>query len=383
VIVLTRSKPQVDIPAVPSTAASPGAVVTPQTRAWLDQARASKPKFQLKRHDANPILSPNPKNDWESAVATNPAAWVDPETNDVVMLYRAAGKDPQHRVVLGMARSQDGVAFTRCSDKPVFEPSLDGFDAGCVEDPRVIRIDGWYYMTYAARATPPGQYWILPASKRPWTPEPFPDDMPWHVRENHTATGLAVTRDFKTFVRAGRLTNRTVDDRDVILFPEKINGRYYMLQRPMQWAGDGYGTEHPAMWISSGEDMLAMSEPQLLIKAKYDWETKVGGNTSPIRTEHGWLTLYHAVGPDKHYRLGALLLDLDNPAIVRYRTPDWIMQPEADYETQGLYNGCIFPCGKLVRDGKLMVYYGAGDIHVGLATCDFDALMAHMLSCPG
>ncbi len=368
-----------------TTKASPrrtGAVVTPQTQQWLKRAKPAGTGFQLKRFHGNPILSPNPANAWEALVTTNPGAWIDPESGDVCMLYRAAGHDPQHRVVLGMARSKDGYHFERCSDRPVFEPSADGFDAGCVEDPRVIRIAEHYYITYAARPVAPGQYWIMPASERRWQSETLPADVPWCIRENHTATGLAITRDFKTFIRAGRLTSASVDDRDVILFPEKINGKYYMLHRPMQWAGDGYGTEHPTIWISCGNDLLTMRDPEILVKAKYDWETKIGGNTPPIRTPEGWLTLYHAVGPDKHYRLGALLLDLDDPTVVRHRTPHWIMQPEQDYETQGFYNGCVFPCGKVIRDGKLLVYYGAGDVHIGLATCDMDALLDYMRNCP-
>ncbi len=360
----------------------PGTVVTPNSRQWLEKARPGKPRFQLTRYEGNPVLSPNPKNAWESAVNTNPAVWVDPDTDDVCMLYRAAGHDPQHRVVLGMARSRDGFTFTRCGDQPVFEPSVDGFDAGCVEDPRVIRLGDHYYMTYAARATPPGQYWVQPPSERDWVPDPLPPDTPWCIRENHTVTGLAITRDFKTYIRAGRITSPMVDDRDVIIFPEKINGKYYMMHRPMQWTGEQYGTKYPTIWISSGYDLMDMGSPTQLLTAKYEWETKIGGNTPPIRTEHGWLTLYHAVGPDKHYRLGALLLDLDDPTVVRHRTPDWIMQPEEPYETNGLYNGCIFPCGKLVRDGRLLVYYGAGDVHVGVAYCDMSMLMKHLLSCP-
>ncbi len=356
--------------------------MTPQTRAWLDKAKQAGQRFQLHRFEGNPILSPNPDNAWEALVTTNPGAWVDPETNDVCLLYRAAGNDPQHRVVLGMARSKDGFNFERCSDQPVFGPSADGFDAGCVEDPRIVQIEDCYYITYAARATSPGQYWIMPESRRDWVADKLPEDVPWCIRENHTSTGLAITRDFKTFIRAGRMTSASVDDRDVIIFPEKIGGKYYMMHRPMQWAGEAYGTDSPTMWISSGTDLLDMGSSKILIKSKYDWETKLGGNTPPIRTKHGWLTLYHAVGPDQHYRLGALLLDLEDPTVVRHRTPHWIMQPEKDYETQGFYNGCIFPCGKVVRDGKLLVYYGAGDTYVGVASCNLEALLNHMLNCP-
>jgi predicted GH43/DUF377 family glycosyl hydrolase len=119
-----------------------------------------------------------------------------------------------------------------------------------------------------------------------------------------------------------------------------------------------------------------------LASAKYDWETKLGGNTPPIRTDEGWLTLYHAVGPDARYRLGAMLLDTHDPTIVRHRTPDWLLQPELDYEIEGPYRGCVFPCGKVVIDGTLFVYYGAADKYVALATCPIASLIDYMLTCP-
>ena len=94
---------------------------------------------------------------------------------------------------------------------------------------------------------------------------------------------------------------------------------------------------------------------RLLIKNKYPWETaKLGINIPPIKTPHGWLTIYHALGHDKFYRLGALLLDLDDPGKVLHRTPDWLMQPEEDYEIEGFYRGVCFPCGAVVIDGTLL-----------------------------
>ena len=334
--------------------------------------------MKLQRYKGNPILSPNPNNDWESLVTTNPGAWYDAEQGLVYLLYRAAGADIEHRITLGLAISQDGYHFERVSDKPVFEPSLDGFDAGCIEDPRIVKMGDTYYITYASRPFPPGQYWV----DGPYKPPTCPSDYPQLLRENQTITGLALTRDFKNYIRAGRLTNPMVDDRDVILFPEKVNGEYVMMHRPMTWVGEDYGTEFPAMWISTGKDLLDFSNPRLLATAKYDWEHKIGGNTPPIRTAEGWLTLYHAVGSDDHYRLGAMLLDLHDPAQVLHRTPDWLIQPEESYELEGPYQGVIFPCGKVVLNGKLLVYYGGADKYIGLATCDLQDLLVYLVTCP-
>ena len=335
--------------------------------------------MKLTRYERNPIIVPNEAHPWESLVTTNPGAWYDAAKRQVTMLYRAAGNDPEHVVYLGLATSTDGYTFER-SDQPAFTPSADGFDAGCVEDPRMVKIGDHYFITYATRCFPPGEYWRNDQAR--FKPPVCPADFPHALQANSTNTGLLITRDFKTYVRAGRLTDPTVDDRDVILFPEKIGGKYVMLHRPMEWAGNGYGTKHPAIWVSSGDDLLALRDSRLLAKSKFGWEHgKIGANTPPIKTEAGWLVLYHAVGDDSHYRLGAMLLDLENPTKVLHRTPDWILQPEAAYELDGPYPGCVFPCGKVVIGNTLFVYYGAADKYVALATCDLRELVDHLRSC--
>ena len=95
----------------------------------------------------------------------------------------------------------------------------------------------------------------------------------------------------------------------------------------------------------------------------------------PLRTPAGWLTLYHAVGADGHYRLGALLLDLDDPSQVIGRSRDWLMQPEEWYELEGYYPGVCFPCGKVLIGDTLYIYYGGADKYIGLATCKLQELL--------
>ncbi len=204
------------------------------------------------------------------------------------------------------------------------------------------------------------------------------------IRENLTATGLLLASpDFSTTIRAGRITSPVVDDRDVILFPERVNGRFAKLHRPMSWCGEGYPCEHPSMWISYSDDLLDWPESKLLATGKYPWENgKIGGNTPPLRTPHGWLHLYHARGADQLYRLGAFLMDLNDPSIVTHRTRDWLLQPEEWYELEGFYPGVCFPCGKVVLGDTLFVYYGAADRFVGLATCPLSELLDELLRCP-
>jgi predicted GH43/DUF377 family glycosyl hydrolase len=336
--------------------------------------------FRLERYSGNPILSPNPAHEWESRVTTNPGVWYDPEPGVVSMLYRAGGNDREHRIYLGLATSKDGYRFERAGTEPAFGPSLDGFDAGCVEDPRIVKFGEWYYVTYACRPYPPGEYW-LPKDCPRWAEPARPADFPWALRENSTSTGLALTKDFKTWKRAGRITNPLVDDRDVILFPEKIGGRYVRLHRPTEWSGPGYPTQYPAIWISFSEDLLDWRDSRLLAKAVQPWEGwKVGANTPPIRTEDGWLTLYHAVGADDRYRLGAMLLDEDEPWRVVGRSTAAMLEPEKEYEIEGYYSGCVFPCGKALIGDTLFVYYGAADKYVALATCSLKELLTDLKS---
>ncbi len=340
--------------------------------------------MKLNRYPGNPILSPHPEHHWENLAVFNPAAWYDEQKREVLLLYRTAESGPEYKCWFGLARSGDGYDFERVSDQPALSPSIEGFDGATIQDPRIIKMGDWFYVTYACRHYPFGQFWIPEMRKKYLTPD-CPPEFPRYLRSNATLTGLAMTRDFKSWIRAGWLTDPLLDDRDVILFPEKVSGKFVMLHRPLEWVGPQYGTDQACAWIKFADDLLGFpaAPSRLLIKNKYPWEAaKLGINTPPIRTRHGWFTIYHAVGPDKFYRLGALLLDLDDPAKVLHRTPDWLLQPEKDYEIEGFYRGACFPCGAVVIEGTLFVYYGAGDKYCALATCDFEKLLAHLSTCP-
>ena len=336
--------------------------------------------MKLTRFPGNPILEPHPGHPWEDLAVFNPGAWI--ADGRVWLLYRAAESGPEYKCYFGLAVSDDGCSFRKVSQHPVFSPSADGFDASTVQDPRVVKMGDYYYITYACRTYPYGQFW-LPAEERPEVLPQVAEEFPRALRHNKTSTGLLITRDFKTYIRAGRMTDPLLDDRDVVLFPEKVNGRFVMMHRPLEWTGPAFGTGHPAAWISTADDLFGFRKSRLLIRARGGWEDgKVGVNTPPVRTEHGWLTLYHAVGPDRYYRLGALLLDLEEPHRVLHRTPDWILQPEQEYEIEGYYRGCVFPCGKVVRDDTLYVYYGAADKTIALATCPLSEFIDFLRRCP-
>jgi predicted GH43/DUF377 family glycosyl hydrolase len=337
--------------------------------------KQSSTNMKLQKSDKNPLLSPNKENAWENLAVCNPGAWH--EDGKFYLLYRAAGDDPEHIIRFGLAESKDGENFERVSNDPAFGPSIDGPDMGGVEDPRIVKFGKEFYVTYAYRPYPPGQYWTF-AHDVVRTPETGAD-APKVYRENIANSGLAVTTDFKTWRRLGRITRPSLDDRDVIFFPEKINGKYYMLHRPKEWVGPEYGCEYPSIWITASEDLMMWEAPsQILLEGlEGTWEEKVGGSTPPLKTDEGWLVLYHGVenGGQGFYRVGVALLDLNDPTKVKFRLKDWIMEPEYDYETEGFYNGCVFPTGNMILEDKLYVYYGAADKYIGLATCSVSELL--------
>ncbi|MCL2127803.1 MAG: hypothetical protein FWH38_06070 [Treponema sp.] len=333
--------------------------------------------MKLVKFSGNPILSPNPENAWEDLCVLNPGVIYDEANERFVMLYRAAGSDREHFIHLGLAYSRDGINFTRCLDTPVLSPTPDSSDSGCVEDPRIIKMGEYYYITYAARAYPPGQYWRddkLTIGDRP-------PEAPWFVRANNSLTHLCMTKDFINFKKLGRITDSRLDDRDVIIFPEKIGGRYARLSRPMEWCGKGFPCKNPSIWLSFSDDMLEWDKPVFLMQGERPWEDKkIGGSCPPVKTGKGWLHIYHGVSSaDDVYRAGAVMLDLNDPLKIIGRTADFIIEPEFDFEVNGHYSGCVFPTANVVKDNVLYVYYGAADKYVCAATAPLDKFLSDLV----
>ncbi len=332
--------------------------------------------FKFKRYDGNPILKPESRNQWENLCVLNPAVIFDEKTNKFVMVYRAGGDEIKHNIRLGLATSDDGYNFTRHGDKPIFDVDENDADGGCVEDPRIVNIDGVYYMTYASRAYAPGRYW-LPYEQRveeakAWKTS-HEDSEPWFLRTNETLTYLAATKDFINYKRLGRITDAREDDRDVVIFPRKINGSFYMISRPVIG-------EDRSMWISSSDDLMEWPTREKLYSGVEDWENgRVGAGCPPIETEDGWLLIYHGVSnADKCYRVGLMLLDKNDPKKIIARSRKFVLEPSAEYEKSGLYQGCVFPTGAVVKDGTLYVYYGCADKYVSLVTAKMEDIMKYL-----
>ena len=334
------------------------------------------------RHPDNPIVVPG-LYDWRRAAVFNPGVIYD--EGRFFMYERAAGQLRPFHCYIGMLESEDGVHFHHTVDEPVFTAAMAGSEYGSVQDPRVVKIEGVYYMTYAFR---PYAWNSLPTGVGvPESYEPTFPGFSGKPEDNQTRSGIAISHDRIHWRHHSWPTSLDLDDRDVILFPEKINRKFALLRRPLQFVGRNYGTEHPGIWICFSDDLQAWSEPKLLIKPEFAWEdNRIGGSTPPIKTDSGWLVLYHGVenqDPSVRkvcYRLGALMLDLKDPTHVIARTPEPIMEPEKYYERFGLYiPNVIFPTGNVVKDGLLYLYYGVCDTAIALATVPLEALVEHVM----
>jgi len=300
------------------------------------------------------------------------------------MYERAAGTLRPFHCYIGMLESSDGVHFQHVKDEPIFTPDMAGSPYGSVQDPRVVNIDDTYYMTYALRPYA-WNYHPTGLGVPECSPAAFPG-FSGRPEDNQTRSGIAASKDRLHWEHLCWATPLELDDRDVILFPEKIAGRFAMLRRPLQYVGNDYGTDAPGIWICFSEDLQSWSPPELIAKPEHAWEkSRIGGSTPPIRTERGWLLLYHGV-QNEHpptqrviYRVGAMMLDANDPRKVIARTRTFIMEPEAYYERFGLYiPNVIFPTGSVVKDGLLYLYYGVCDTAIALATVPLADLVDHV-----
>lgn len=311
--------------------------------------------MQLERYEGNPILKPNPENWWESYTVFNPGAVL--KDGKVYLLYRAVGEHKQYISRLGLAISGDGFNFERVSTKPVFEPGR-AYDRWACEDPRITELEGEIYITYVALSKP-----ALTSGKLSYT-------------------ALLSTKDFRNFKRFGLITSRKVDDRDTVLFSEKIKGKYAMLHRPQECTNSGldyweWKTGDPSsIWLAFSKDIKRWGMGQVLMKPQEEWEQrKIGIGPPPIKTTNGWLLIYHGVDKNFVYRAGAALLDLNDPTKVIGRLSYPILEPEEDYEKIGDVPNVVFPCGAVILGKKLFIYYGGADEVCCVATKNLNDIL--------
>lgn len=312
--------------------------------------------LQLKRSKNNPILVPDQDNWWEKEAVFNCAVLYDGKV--IHMLYRAIGEYKNYVSRVGYATSSDGFKFTR-NQEPVLYPKLD-YERFGIEDPRLISVDNKTYITYVVLSD--------------------------YVKNNpQVSTALAKTEDFSHFERLGIVTLPDSQDKDVVLFPRTVAEskfqRYMLLHRPSAWVGPAYSTEKPSIWIAEGDSVTNYNNHSLLVKPQETWETlKIGAGVPPIKTEKGWLVIYHGVNEGHVYSAGAILLDLKKPSNILGRTRTPILSPKEQYELKGDVNNVVFPTGACIVDNMLLVYYGAADKVCCLATIELGEILDYLLS---
>ncbi len=265
----------------------------------------------------------------------------DPESDfsDPRLIVRPEGTYLTSISHLRIARSQDGIHF-EIEESPAIGPS-NGYESLGVEDPRITLIDEIYYITYVA-VSPLG-----------------------------VTTALASTQDFKSFKRHGVIF--APENKDVVLFPEKISGKYFAIHRPHS----PLFTRND-MWIAESPDLHCWGHHRQLLGLREGmWDdTRIGAGAPPFRIDEGWLEIYHGADHDNHYCLGAVLLDVDQPWKVLARSDCPVFEPEAPYERNGFFGQVVFSCGLLFEDQTLKVYYGAADT----VTCYAELPLADVLA---
>lgn len=310
---------------------------------WQD-----KPQNQIGpvwRYKDNPIIDRNPL----PGVARIFNSAVVPYQGEFIGVFRAEQTDGVPQLYLG--HSKDGIKWTFEQDKIPFENEKgEPYMPRYAYDPRLVKVEDTYYII-------------------------------WCTDFYGAALGLAKTTDFKKFVR---LENPFLPfNRNGVFFPRKFHNNFVLLSRP----SDSGHTPFGDVYISESPDLTYWGKHRRVMSRGYNqwWQSvKIGGGAAPIETSEGWLLLYHGVTGTCNgfvYSMGACILDIDNPSIVKHRCRNFILTPETWYEERGFVPNVVFPCAALTdsETGKIAIYYGAADSYVGLAFTTVDELVNYIL----
>ena len=304
------------------------------------QPRATGNTDLLWRYDGNPVVGRRPLPHVTGIYNSAVVPWRD----GFVGVFRTEGMDRVPHLHVG--RSADGLKFT-------FEPMPIAFTASdpailaheYAYDPRVTKIDDDYYVT-------------------------------WCNGYHGPTIGVAKTRDFVGFEQ---LENAFLPyNRNGVLFPRKVNGKYLMLSRPSDTGHTPFGD----IFLSESPDMVYWGKHRHVMGRGWPWfqGQKIGAGPSPIETDQGWLLIFHAVTSTCNgfvYSISAMLLDLDQPWKVIASANQALLCPEAEYELKGFVPGICFPVGCLcdAPTGRLAIYYGAADTFTALCFGDANEIV--------
>lgn len=328
------------------------------------EAKKNSP-IRLKRSENNPILKPSHYPNWESVAAFNPSAVA--IDGKIHIIYRAIGIGDVS--VLGHAESNDGTSISKRSPMPAYHQGIGrnkkdaslppvayvsggGWSGGC-EDPRLTLIDGKVYMLYTA----------------------FDGWGSVRIAMTHISLDDFIANRWN-WKKPVLISAPGEVQKNWVLFPEKIKGKYALLH-----------AISPSIMIDY-VDSLDDFDGTTFIKSVHQdsplWVMRDRGirgvGPAPIKTEYGWLVLYHAMeerDPNR-YKLFAMILDLKDPTKVLYRSKQAILEPDEWYENNGHKWGVIYSCGAVVKDGKLFVYYGGADMVSCVAAADLEKFLKEL-----
>jgi predicted GH43/DUF377 family glycosyl hydrolase len=317
------------------------------------KVRQKGQQVKLKRFPKNPIIQPQKEHPWEAKATFNPAAlYLD---GRVHLVYRAMSED--NTSVLGYASSSDGFTIKERLPEPIyvpredFERKLRPGNSGC-EDPRLTQIGERIYMCYTA----------------------FDGQNPFRVALTSIAIKDFLSKNWR-WEKPILISPPGIGDKNACIFPEKIRGKYVILHRV------GYCVCIDFVDNLDFSQKRWLASRTLFTPRQGKWDSKkIGAAAPPIKTDKGWLLLYHGISEqDRQYRVGAVLLELDDPVHLIGRTDYPLLEPKMDYERIGQVANVVFPCGAVVIDNRLLVYYGAADQVVGVASVLLDELLKVLL----
>lgn len=296
------------------------------------------------RHSENPIIGWNPS----PKVARMYNSSVVPFEGGFAGMFRGDHKNGRAHIHLGF--SKDALHW-KIEDDEIQWKDQNGqpYQPGYGYDPRLVKIEDTYYIV-------------------------------WCTDFGGAALGLGMTKDFKEFTR---LENPFIPfNRNGVLFPRKINGNFVLLSRP----SDSGHTPFGDIFLSESPDLTYWGKHRrVMTKGGSGWwqGVKIGAGAVPIETTEGWLLFYHGVSTTCNgfvYSFGAAILDINNPSKVLYRTKDYILTPEKEYETAGFVPNVVFPCATLndAETGRIAIYYGAADTYLAVAYTKVDELVNYI-----
>ncbi|GHV72310.1 glycosidase [Bacteroidia bacterium] len=323
---------------------------------------------------------------FENEGVMNPA--VIAEGTTVHVFYRAV-REGNHSTI-GYCRLDGPLRVVQRNQSPLMYPEFD-YESQGVEDPRIVKIDGTYYMTYtvydgisAVGALALSED-LVHFRKQGIITSQFTYSQ---FEELALTNGLIDEKYFRSYNKREALTNSGqkmyITDKNLIFFPRRINGKLYFFHR--------IKPDIQMVCIEKLEDLtydfwinyfLNFAE-HIVFSARYDHESSyIGAGCPPIELPEGWLMIYHSVRdtPEGYvYTASAALLALDNPAVEIARLPYPLFSPETDYELNGVVNRVCFPTGTTVFDGILYIYYGAADKYVACASVPLKDLIQELLT---